>query len=240
MSLPLAEEELVARSNPRLAAGVGVVSAFLLLGGPGLAVAIADPDGSGGSDGGNSSVRDWGESRRGPGGGADNRDGDSGSRGGNDSRAPDSGNEPWTRVGSGRGDVQELSPGDRSGPNDAWGSDQSGAPSPKFEPPKVTVGNGRSPGVRDNDREPRWRIPAPEPAPPPPPPAPPAPAPSPSWVDRVYTPPTLRKQLGVTPASKVTDPLWGVAGLLLIPAAGAVLGYRQARAAQDADKLRRA
>ena len=96
MSLPLAEEELVARSNPRLAAGAGVVSAFLLLGGPGLAVAIADP---GGSDRGNSSDRDWGESRHGPGGGADNRDGDSGSRGGNDSRAPERRNEPWTRVG---------------------------------------------------------------------------------------------------------------------------------------------
>lgn len=230
----------MARSNPRLAAGVGVVAAFLLLGGPGLAAAIADPGGSGGSDKGNSSDRDWGESRRGPGGGADNRDGDSGNRRGNDSRQPDSDDPPRTRVGSGRGDIQDLSPGNRSEPSDRTGSDVSGAPSAKFEPPKVTVGNGRSPGVQDNDREPRSRIPAPEPAPPPPPPPPPAPAPPSSWVDRVYTPPTMPKQLGVAPASKLTDPLWGIAGLLLIPAAGAVLGYRQARAAQGAEKLHRA
>jgi hypothetical protein len=236
----------VARSNQRLAAGVGVVAAFLLLGGPGLAAAIADPGGSGGSDKGNSSDRDWGDSRRGPGGGADNRDDDSGNRRGadngsrpsNESLGPDSDDPARTRVGSGRGDIQDLSPGNRSEPSDRTGSDVSGAPSAKFEPPKVTVGNGRSPGVQDNDREPRSRIPAPEPAPPPPPP-PPAAAPSPSWVDRVYTPPTMPKQLGVAPASKLTDPLWGIAGLLLIPAAGAVLGYRQARAAQGAEKLRR-
>jgi hypothetical protein len=35
------------------------------------------------------------------------------------------------------------------------------------------------------------------------------------------------------------DPLWGVAGLLLIPAAGAILGYRQARAAHSAAELGR-
>jgi hypothetical protein len=156
----------------------------------------------------------------------------------NESLGPDSDDPARTRVGSGRGDIQDLSPGNRSEPSDRTGSDVSGAPSAKFEPPKVTVGNGRSPGVQDNDREPRSRIPAPEPAPPPPPP-PPAPAPSPSWVDRVYTPPTMPRQLGVAPASKLTDPLWGIAGLLLIPAAGAVLGYRQARAAQGAEKLRR-
>jgi hypothetical protein len=237
----------VARSNPRLAAGVGVVAAFLLLGGSGLAPAIADPGGSGGSDKGNSSDRDWGDSRRGPGGGADNRDSDSGSRrgadngsrAGNASLGPDSDDAPRTRVGSGRGDTQDLSPGNRSEPSDRTGPDISGAPSARFEPPKVTVGNGRSPGVQDNDREPRSRIPAPEPAPAPPPPPPPAPAPPSSWVDRVYTPPSMPKQLGVAPASKLTDPLWGIAGLLLIPAAGAVLGYRQARAAQGAEKLRR-
>ena len=37
----------------------------------------------------------------------------------------------------------------------------------------------------------------------------------------------------------VTDPLAGLAGLILIPAIGAVLGYRQARAAQSLrDSLR--
>jgi len=33
--------------------------------------------------------------------------------------------------------------------------------------------------------------------------------------------------------------MWGLAGLLLIPAAGAALGYRQARAAHAAERLRR-
>jgi hypothetical protein len=43
----------------------------------------------------------------------------------------------------------------------------------------------------------------------------------------------------VAPAAELADPLWGVAGLLLIPAAGAILGYRQARATQAAAKLGR-
>jgi hypothetical protein len=227
----------VARSNPRLAAGVGVVSAFLLLGGPGLAAAIADPGYSGGSERGDSSDRDWGGSRSGPNGGSDNRDGDNGNRRGNDSLRPGHDNGPWTRVGSGRGDTQDLTPGNRSDSSDRSGSDPPGTPSAKFEPPRVTVGNGRSPGVQDKEREPRSRI-APEPAPPPPLPPPP-PEPAPSWVDRLYTPPAMPKQLGVAPAANLADPLWGIAGLLLIPVAGAVLGYRQARAAQMAEGLHR-
>jgi hypothetical protein len=62
-----------------------------------------------------------------------------------------------------------------------------------------------------------------------------APAPRP---DRTPKPPIIR-QLIVAPAAELTDPLWGVAGLLLIPAAGAVLGYRQARASQAAAELGR-
>jgi hypothetical protein len=104
----------------------------------------------------------------------------------------------------------------------------------------VTVGNGRSPGILSgDDREPRWDNPAPDPAPaPPPPPPPPAPV-APSLIDRIATPPSLPKQLGVAPASDWSDPLWGIAGLLLIPAAGAALGYRQARAAHAAERLGR-
>jgi hypothetical protein len=233
----------VARSNPRLAAAVGLVAAFLLLGGPGLAASTADPGHGGGSGRGGNSDRDWGDSRRGSGGG--DRDDNSGSRRGddganrrgNDSLRPDS-DAPQTRVGSGRADVQEDSPGDRSGSNGGSGSDHPGAPSAKFEPPKVTVGNGRTPGGQDRDREPRWRVSAPEPAPAPPPPPPP-PAPAPSWVERIHIPPAMPKQLGVAPASNMTDPLWGIAGLLLIPVAGAALGYRQARASHAAAELGR-
>jgi hypothetical protein len=61
------------------------------------------------------------------------------------------------------------------------------------------------------------------------------PAPS---ANRTPRPPVIR-QLIVAPAAELTDPLWGAAGLLLIPAAGAVLGYRQARAAEAVAKLGR-
>jgi hypothetical protein len=234
----------VVRSNPRLTAGVGLVAAFLLLGGPGLAAATADPGHGGGSGRGGNSDQDWGNSRKGSDGGADRRDtdngnrrgADAGNRRGNDSLRPDTDDAPQSRVGSGRSEIQEVSPGDRSDSSDRSGSDHPGAPSAKFDPPKVTVGNGRTPGAQDEEPEPRWRVPAPDSAPPPPPPPPPAPAPPPSWVDRIYTP-AMPKQLGVAPASNLTDPLWGIAGLLLIPAAGAVLGYRQARASQAAAEL---
>jgi hypothetical protein len=235
----------VARSHPRLAAAVGLVATFLLLGGPGVGAATADPEHGGGSGRGGNSDWDWGDSRRGSGGGSDDRDGGSGNRRGgdgangrgNDSLRPSS-EAPQTRVGSGRGETEDA-PSSSSDPSERSGSDHPGAPSAKFDPPKVTVGNGRTPGVQDREREPRWRVSAPEPAPaPPPPPPPPAPAPEPSWVDRI-SPPSMPKQLGVAPASNVTDPLWGIAGLLLIPVAGAVLGYRQARASQAAAELGR-
>lgn len=215
-----------------------------------MAAATADPGHSGRGDRDNSD-RNWGDHGSGPkrggydggdrrGGGGDNRKSDGGFGGGDDAPSFGGNGGPQTRVGSGRNDGHQLSPEVGSDSNDRSGSDHPGAPSAKFEPPKVTVGNGRSPGVQDDDREPRKWAPAPEPAPEPPPPPPPAPAPAPSWVDRIYTPPAMPKQLGVTPTSSLTDPLWGIAGLLLIPAAGAVLGYRQARAAKAAAELGRA
>jgi hypothetical protein len=51
--------------------------------------------------------------------------------------------------------------------------------------------------------------------------------------------PGVVQQFVVAPASGWGDPLWGVAGLLLTPAAGAILGYRQARAAHAAAELGR-
>jgi hypothetical protein len=208
-----------------------------------MAAAIAEPGHSGRGDRDNSD-RDWGDAGSGSKRGGDNQ-GDRRGGGGDNRKSdgnggPSFGNTdgPQSRVGSGRTDVQQLSPGTGSGSNDRSGSDNPGSPSSKFEPPKVTVGNGRTPGIQDDDREPRNWAPAPEPAPAPPPPPAPAPQP-PSWVERIYTPPAMPKQLGVTPASSLTDPLWGIAGLLLIPAAGAVLGYRQARAARAAAELGR-
>jgi hypothetical protein len=184
---------------------------------------MADPDGS---HSGHSGTSDRSGSR----GGSDWSDDNitSGNRGSQKSSAADS---PKTRVGSGR---------DAGTSDERPGSDYSPDPSGSFKPPKVTFGDGRTPGVQDTDREPRWRGGAPEPAPPPPPP--PAtevvdisPAPS---ADRTPRPLVIR-QLIVAPAAELTDPMWGVAGLLLIPATGAILGYRQARAAQAVAKLGR-
>lgn len=210
-----------------------------------MAAAIAQPGHSDRSDRDNSD-RNWADSRGGSKGGdgdrrggGDNRKSGDGFRGDDDGPNSGNGDAPQTRVGSGRTEIQDVAPGDGSGSNDRSGSDHPGAETGQFEPPRVTVGNGRSPGVQDDDHGPRFRVNAPEPEPAPPPPPPPPAAPEPSWADRIYTPPAMPKQLGVAPAADWSEPLWGIAGLLLIPAAGAVLGYRQARAAQHVEKLRR-
>jgi hypothetical protein len=212
----------VAPANLRLAAGVGIVAAFMLAGGPSAAVAIADPSGS---HSGRSGNRDGSGSR----GGSDWSD-DNVTNGIRSSQKSSTADAPRTRVGSGR-DVGTSD--ERSGPD--FSPDPSGA----FQRPKVTVGDGRTPGVQDTDPEPRWRGGGAEPAPPPPPPATAvvdiAPAPR---VDRTPKPPIIR-QLIVAPAAGVSDPLFGLAGLLLIPVAGAILGYRQARGAHAAADLGR-
>jgi hypothetical protein len=58
-------------------------------------------------------------------------------------------------------------------------------------------------------------------------------------LDRIPAAPVLTQQMGDPRPADWTDPLWGLAGLLLIPAAGAMLGYRQARAAHAVESLRR-
>jgi hypothetical protein len=256
----------VARLNPRLAAGVGVVSAFFLLGGPGGAAAFADP-GDSHSDRGNSSDKDGTHGR----GGSDSSDADDANGNGGNHHVDEDAKRgvepaPRVRVGSGRDDQRWLAPGGAAasdvsggsgvaiasdddsgatgatGPEDEAGSDRPGAPESGFTSPRVTFGNGRTPGAHTQAPEPDFEAPAaqPEQAPePPPPPPPPAPAPLPSWVDRIAAPPAPAEQMGVTPAADWSDPLWGVAGLLLSPAAGATLGYRQARATQAVDRLRR-
>jgi hypothetical protein len=210
----------VARASLRFAAGVGVVAACLLVAGPNAAVAIAHP-GNGDSGRSDNGKRSDGDRR----GGSDYSDDNiSGGTGGA------TGHRPSTRIGSGR---------------DAGTSDQ--RPSSDFSPsrpgqgnsPKVTFGDGRSPGVQAPDREPRWRWSAPEPAPPPPPPQVITVPLNPPTVTPVREQPGVVQQLVVAPASGLGDPLWGVAGLLLIPAAGAILGYRQARGAHAAAELGR-
>jgi hypothetical protein len=191
----------VVQANLRLAAGVGAVTACLLVGGPSAAVAIAD------------------------GGGGHSGHSGHGSRGGTNSGSDD---RPSSRVGSGR----------EAGTSDERpGSDYSPDP-PEFKAPKVTFGDGRTPGVQDHDPGPRWRGSAPDPAPPPPPEVITVPL-NPPTISPVRAQPAVVQQLVVAPTAGLADPLWGAAGLLLIPAAGALLGYRQARAAQSAAELGR-
>ena len=215
------------QANLRLAAGVGVVGACLLIGGPSAAVAIADPGGgSRPSDNGSGSDSNV---RGGSLGGLASTDGNikNGSRGGTTSNSD---SRPSSRVGSGREAGTSV---------ERPSSDYSPDPPGRGKAPKVTFGDGRTPGVQDNDPEPRWRGSAPEPAPPPPPPEVITVPLNPPTVNPVREQRGVVPQLVVAPTAGLGDPLWGVAGLLLIPAAGAILGYRQERAAKAAAELGR-
>jgi hypothetical protein len=211
----------VAQANLRFAAGIAIVAASLLAGGPSAAVAIAYP---GDSHSGHSDSHDGSDSR----GGSDWSD-DNVTNGDRGEQRSSTGEGPRTRVGSGR----EVGTSDERSGSD-YSPDRPGA---TFKPPKVTFGDGRTPGVQQGP-EPRWRGGVPDPAPPPPPPSIVVVDISPPRTDRAPKPPIIR-QLVVAPAAELTDPLWGIAGLLLIPAAGAILGYRQARASQAAAELGR-
>lgn len=210
----------MARSNLRLAAGVGVVAACLLVGGPSAAVAIADP--GGGHSGRNDNRK--GSDSGGRGSDWSDNNINSGARSGTSSDR-----RPSSRVGSGR----ESGTSDQR-PSSDFSTDRPG----QGNAPKVTFGDGRTPGVQAPATEPRWRGGAPEPAPPPPPEVITVPL-NPPTISPVRETPGVVQQLIVAPTAGIADPLWGVAGLLLIPAAGAVLGYRQARGAHAAAELRR-
>jgi hypothetical protein len=227
----------VAQANLRLAAGIGVVATCLLIGGPSVAVAMADPSGghsgrydhSKGSDsnsrGSNSGSRGSSPGSR---GGSDWSDDNitSGSRSETNSGSDD---RPSSRVGSGR----------EAGTSDERPSSDYSPDRPQFKKPKVTFGDGRTPGIQENDPKPRWSSPAPEPAPPPPPPEVITVPLNPPAIGPVREQSGVVQRLVVAPTAGIADPLWGVAGLLLIPAAGAILGHRQARAAQSAAQLGR-
>jgi hypothetical protein len=212
----------VAQANLRVAAGIGIAAAFLLAGGPSAAVAIADP---GGSHSGHSDKHDRSDSR----GGSDWSDDNVTSTIRGSQKPGVVVDSPRTKVGSGR----ESGTSDER-PSSDYSPDAPGA----FKPPKVTFGDGRTPGVQDTDPEPRWRGGGGEPAPPPPPATVVVDLAPPPSTNRTPKPPVIR-QLMVAPAAELTGPMWGVAGLLLIPAAGAILGYRQARAAEAVAKLGR-
>jgi hypothetical protein len=123
------------------------------------------------------------------------------------------------------------------------GSDYSGQSVTAFRSPRVVVGNGRIPGthVRRPGSAPDAVLAADAPVSPAAVPAaptaieiniPPLPPPLPP-VERIRPAELVVGEFGTGTVDSVTDPLAGVAGLFLIPAIGAVLGYRQARAAQS-------
>jgi hypothetical protein len=224
----------VPQASLRLAAGVGVVAACLLVSGPSVTVAIADPGGNSRSGHGDNNKKgsDSSSDRGGSGGsrgGSDRGDDDDNNNGSRSRTNSNSDGRPSSTVGSGReaGTAEERP-----------SSDYSPDP-PKFKKPKVTFGDGRTPGVQDRDPEPRWRWSPPEPAPPPPPPEVITVPLNPPTVGPVRNQPGVVQHLIVAPTAGLGDPLWGVAGLLLIPSAGAILGYRQARAAHVAAELGR-
>lgn len=125
------------------------------------------------------------------------------------------------------------------------GSGYSGRPAAALGAPRVTFGNGRTPGTHvgrptaphaDFTQE-SFVAPQTVPAAPAVPTAieiniPPLPPPLPP-VEKIRMADLLVGQFSTGTTDTVTDPLAGVAGLILIPAIGAVLGYRQARAAQS-------
>jgi hypothetical protein len=143
--------------------------------------------------------------------------------------------------------VVEQPPGDNvSAAVPRAGSGYSGRPVATFRAPKVVVGNGRTPGTHVPMPGPAAEAvltddamvsPAAVPAAPGVPAAieinfPPLPPPMPP-VERIRPAHLTVGEYGTGTTDTVADPLAGVAGLVLIPAIGAVLGYRQARAAQS-------
>jgi hypothetical protein len=242
----LVREGIVAHSTVRFAAGAGVVAASLLILGPNPAQAVADEDGS----------RSYSE-KDGNIGGADqvpkpNLDPPQMDLGtGGSDREDDALTEsfvPEGQVALRSAAVVEQPAGDNvlAAALPRSGSRYSGQPVTAFRSPRVVVGNGRIPGthvprpgtalhaalVADAPVSPAAVPPVPAvPAaieiniPPLPPPLPP--------VERIRAAGLVLGQFGTSTTDTVTDPLAGLVGLILIPAIGAVLGYRQARAAQS-------
>jgi hypothetical protein len=230
----------VAGNAIRVAAWISVTVAGLLIGSPAAAVALADPGGPGehSNPGGQNHQPDRGAN-------PDPANGPATTRGSDNKPGPkpNTPSGPVTRIGNGRpntiADPPTVPPGGRGPTQDQGPSGSSDSPYESGDTPDAPqvppthVGNGRS--VRDEPAAtpPPLQTPTPvEWAPPAPPPLPPVvvtPAPDRSWVDRASS---VLQQMKAAQPDPLTSPLLGLAGLVLLPAAAAVLGYRQARAAQ--------
>lgn len=249
-------------STVRIAAGASVVAASLLIVGPNPADAAADRHGSGHSNNDNrknGSGAQGGYAKRAASNFVSDVVNGISSIAGIDKRSKPNLEPPKMDLGTSGSDtedlfvVQSLAPegqmamrsaaipeapvGDNvsAAATPGGGSGYSGQPTAAFRAPNVTFGNGRTPGANVSGREAvltQDALTAPAvPAaieiniPPLPPPLPP--------VERIRSADLLVGEYGTGTTVTVTDPLAGVAGLILIPAIGAVLGYRQARAAQS-------
>jgi hypothetical protein len=258
----LGRKGIVAQSTVRFAAGAGVVAASLLILGPNPAPAVADKHGPG------SQFDD--DSRKNVSSGKGGNVIGGFDIAGQDAK-PDL-DPPLMNLGTGGGDLQDvavvntLAPQGQAAMRSAAvaeapagdnvtaaapqsGGGYSGRPPTSFQAPRVTIGNGRTPGTNVPHPSPasdatllRDTLALPEAVPPMPAAIeiniPPLPPPLPP-VERIRAADLVPAQFGTSTTDTVTDPLAGLAGLILIPAIGAVLGYRQARAAQSMrDSLR--
>ena len=231
----------MAQSTIRFAAGASVVAASLLVAGPNPAHAVADKHGSGSHSTdddrkGGSNIR----SNIGKIGG----NWASGVLGGNDndqslSIESDSGAVALRSAAVAEQPAGINAAGAVSGASGA-GSDYSAPSIRGLRSPRVVFGNGRSPGdpvpgVPEVLRDDSLEVPVADTAPAMPEAVeidiPPLPPPSPP-TEHIKAA-VVVGELGIGTIDTSTDPLAGVAGLILIPAVGAVLGYRQARAAQS-------
>jgi hypothetical protein len=269
----LGRKGIVAQSTVRFAAGAGVVAASLLILGPNPAPAVADKHGPG-SQFDDDSRKNVSSGK----GGNAQRPGSNRVEdviGGFDIAGQDAKPDldpPLMNLGTGGGDLQDvavvntLAPQGQAAMRSAAvaeapagdnvtaaapqsGGGYSGRPPTSFQAPRVTIGNGRTPGTNVPHPSPasdatllRDTLVSPEAVPPMPAAIeiniPPLPPPLPP-VERIRAADLVPAQFGTSTTDTVTDPLAGLAGLILIPAIGAVLGYRQARAAQSLrDSLR--
>jgi hypothetical protein len=238
----------VAQSTIRFAAGASVVAASLLVAGPNPAQAVADKHGSDSHN--NSNDRNGGAISRssigkivlGAGGSDNSLSIESDGGGLEDLAVAQSASDGAVALRSAA--VAEQPTGINAtgavAAARAAGSDYSAPSIRGLRSPRVVFGNGRSPGdpvpgvpevLRDDSLEAPVADAAPAvpeaveiDIPPLPPPSPPT--------EHIKAA-VVVGELGIGTIDTSTDPLAGVAGLILIPTVGAVLGYRQARAAQS-------
>jgi hypothetical protein len=238
----LVRKGIVAHSAIRIAAGAGVVAASLLIVGPNPANAAADEDGSASNS----------ENDQAPKPDLDPPQMDLGTGGSDlEDDALAESFAPEGQVALRSAAVVEQPAGDNvlAAALPRSGSGYPGQPVTAFRSPRVVVGNGRIPGthVPRPGSAPDAVLVADAPVSPAAVPVaptaieiniPPLPAPLPP-VERIRPAVAVVGEFGTGTVDTVTDPLAGLAGLILIPAVGAVLGYRQARAAQSLrDSLR--